>query len=153
MFSVHSNFILAKDEARGKTQAYLGKDTWGGQIYWSLRNWEDVWEEVNPNSNKLSWKFMNPKKIHLDKIYIKVTKVLNNGREAKRKWKIEIDGEQADVTLDDNYEAEIKGKGFKNDHLRVSRIELKFTEITLLFTSQQNCTSVDLNTFLLEGLL
>ena len=67
---------------------------------------------------------MNPKKIHLDKIYIKVTKVYNRGRKAKRKWKIEIDGEQADVTLDDNYEAEIKGKGFKKDHLRVIRIEI-----------------------------
>ena len=125
MFSVHSIFILAKDEARKETQAYLGKNTSLGQIYWILKNLELVLDRVNPNSNKLSWKFINPKKIHLDKIYIKVTKVFNKRRrKAKRKWKIEIDGEQADVTLDDNYEAEIKGKGFKKDHLRVIRIEI-----------------------------
>ena len=54
-------------------------------------------------------------------------------KEDKREWKIEIDGEQADVTLDNNYEAEIKGKGFKNDHLRVSRIELQSNEISSTF--------------------
>ena len=127
MFSVHSNFILAKDEARGKTQAYLDtyRDTYEGQIYWWLKDWDKNIDLVEPNSNKLSWKFMSRNKTHLDKIYIKVTKVLNDlGREEKREWKIEIDGEQADVTLDDNYEAEIKGKGFKKDHLRVIRIEI-----------------------------
>ena len=92
-------------------------------------------DDVKPNSNKLSWKLTNPDKIQLDKIFLKVTMVANwrEDREVKREWKIEIDGEQADVTLDDNYEAEIKGKGFKNDHLRVSRIELQFSEISSTF--------------------
>ena len=82
-----------------------------GQIYWILRNWELVLDRVNPNSNKLSWKFINPKKIRLDKIYIKVTEVTNAySDEVKPEWKIEIDGKQADCTFDNNYEAEIKGK-------------------------------------------
>ena len=126
MFSVHSNFILAKDKARGKTQAYFGKVKLGGQICWSLINWDDNHDYEQPNSNKLSWKLTNPDKIHFDKIFLKVTMVANwrEDREVKREWKIEIDGEQADVTLDDNYEAEIKGKGFKKDHLCVIRIEI-----------------------------
>ena len=96
--------------------------------FWSLENWNDYDDCVEPNSNKLSWKLTNPDKIQLDKIFLKVTKVngkqLRGWREFRREWKIEIDGEQADVTLDDNYEAEIKGKGFKKDHLRVIRIEI-----------------------------
>lgn len=101
--------FIAKDEAREKTQTYLGKYTYEGGILWWLKNWHNDIAFGEPNSNKLSWKFMNPKKIHLDKIYIKVTKVINKrGREAKGKWKIEIDGEQADCTFDYNYEAEIK---------------------------------------------
>ena len=69
-------------------------------------------DDVKPNSNKLSWKLTNPDKIQLDKIFLKVTMVANwrEDREVKREWKIEIDGEQADCTFDNNYEAEIKGK-------------------------------------------
>ena len=106
----------------------MGKVNDEGEIYWLLKNWNDYDDCVEPNSNKLSWKLTNPDKIQLDKIFLKVTKVfVKQGifrRKVKREWKIEIDGEQADCTFDNNYETEIKGKGFKKDHLRVIRIEI-----------------------------
>ena len=58
--------------------------------------------------------FTNPDNIHLDKVYVKVTKIEDDDRnEVKGRWKIKIDGEQTDVTFDHNYEAEIEAKGFK----------------------------------------
>ena len=95
----------------------MGKKTYAGQTYWYLKNWDKYYDRVEPNSNKLSWKFTNPDKIQFDKFFVKVSRVEKfddwKWHEVKGRWKIEIDGEQTDVTFDHNYEAEIKGKGFK----------------------------------------
>ena len=113
MFYREIKFILAKDEARGKSQAYLNNCTENGYALWRVVDWDDDdnTDPIEPNSNKLSWKFTNPDKTHPDQIYVKVTKIIDtNWNEVKGRWKIEIDGEQINCTFDDNYEAEIKGK-------------------------------------------
>ena len=119
MFYREIKFILAKDEARGKSQAYLNNCTENGYALWRVVDWDDDdnTDPIEPNSNKLSWKLTNPDKTHIDQIYVKVAKIIHHDfneaawNEVKGRWKIEIDGEQTDCTFDYNYEAEIKGEG------------------------------------------
>ena len=83
-----------------------------GKTEWMIENWEFPGNSVEPNPDKLCWKFLNPNKIHLDKVYLKVTRVYN-GRtgEVTGRWKIVIDGESVDCVFDENYETEITGIG------------------------------------------
>ena len=84
-----------------------------GKLEWKIENWKYPGNHAEPKPNKLCWKFLNPNKIHVEKIYAKIATIHKpmTGKTVTGNWEIFIDDKPVGCIFDENYEIEITGKG------------------------------------------
>ena len=114
---VRSIFTLARDKSlpEDEIQSYMKRvrSRWEpGKTEWKIECWHKLGFQKEPKINELSWKFSNPNKIHLEKIFVKVCPIVNDRdtRDKMCNWEIEIDEERVDCPFDENFETEITGR-------------------------------------------